>query len=236
MSNPWTYSPRDIALAPLYRTLKNIEDPSDVSSVAQVSIANTNAKNNTPFQDASVGRKRSTLIEKLRQADVVNQRRRNDPSIHGISPENAKIITFARKLTKIFVIVSRSLEQFQKADVLKTAYLQAFLSNQLLWDDISYENKQRLIHTSRHLLEQLLQLLQNQESVSRHNSFAQCVTELQEVMERTEIMRDDTQADDVALEDLFEVLSQCMATLEVIKLTHQPMTLHSDSADDHSAY
>ena len=76
MSNPWTYSPRDIALAPLYRTLKTIEDPSDLSSITQVSTANTSAKNNTPFQDASVGRKRSTLIEKLRQAGPSEVERR----------------------------------------------------------------------------------------------------------------------------------------------------------------
>jgi hypothetical protein len=160
----------------------------------------------------------------LRHADRFNEERRNDPYLFNqLSPEQAKIITFARKLNKIFATVSKSLENFQKADVLKTAYLQAFVENQVLWDDIAYENKLKLITTSQQLLQQLRILLENQQSEeTRHNSFYQCLIELQEVADRTQILGAPGQdvVDQLEVEDLFQILTQCMSTLEAIKISH----------------
>lgn len=222
MSNPWTYSPRDIALAPLYKTLKTL--PKDTKNSHN---ENTGNNSNISSTETTEKKKRITFIDKLRQADQFNRDRRNDPFLsHNLSPEQAKIITIARRLTKIFLVLSKSLETFQKADNLKAAYLQAFVENQIIWDEISYENKHKLVITSQQLLRQLTILLENQETsnqqtLSRHNSFALCISNLKNVVQKTQILGVSGQeVDKIEVEDLFDVLSQCVATLEDVKVAH----------------
>jgi len=133
MSNPWRTTPNDVALAPLLKSLKEFEPTTPIKSI---SLDDDLDQPETPAEPTPKVA-RSALIAKLRRADEIHRNRRTDPNHGGLSHENEKLLNFSRRLTKIFVILSRSLEQFQKADILKTAYLQAFLSNQVVWDDIS---------------------------------------------------------------------------------------------------
>lgn len=222
MSNPWRTTPNDVALAPMLRTLKEFEPSTPIKSI---SLDEDQDQAETTKETAPKVT-RSALIAKLKRADEIHRNRRADPNHGGLSPENEKLLNFSRRLTKIFVILSRSLEQFQKADILKTAYLQAFLSNQVVWDDISQENKAKMVNSLRSLIKALQTLLTaKQDSYSATNSFKQCFEELRVVIERTEIMNQDRSCDEYPLEDLFEVLTEISGCLEVIRLVQQSASL-----------
>lgn len=240
MSNPWSTSTRDIALAPLYKTLRTLEEggsSSDSNNPSNTSNILGSPSRDSYDPDVAINgppKTRSKFIGKLRKADEINFARRSDPGLVGLCEENVKIVAFARKLTKIFAILSKSLETFLRADVLKTAYLNAFMANQLQWDDISHENQTRLISSTRALLTALLSLLEHQQL----HSAAQ---ELNDAIERTQIMdttksfadhsnnhttsnasNNPNEKEFLYLEDLFEVLMDCTGVLEVLRLTHEP--------------
>lgn len=218
MSNPWRTTPNDVALAPLLKSLKEFEPSTPIKSIS----LDEELDQPQTTEETAPKVARSALIAKLRRADEIHRNRRADPNHGGLSPENEKLLNFSRRLTKVFVILSRSLEQFQKADILKTAYLQAFLSNQVVWDDISQENKTKMVNSLRFLIKAIQTLLvAKQDSYSATNSYKQCAEELKVIIERSEIMNNDRSCDEYLLEDLFEVLTEISGCLEVIRVVQQ---------------
>jgi hypothetical protein len=228
MSNPWSTSVRDIALAPLYKTLKKYDAEQPDEQQPQLSIQTENLQNNHSIeiqthppqqQSAAKNSSKSQFIANLRRADELNRLRREDPYADGIGYENQKVVSFSRRLTKMFIALSKSLEQFQKADVLKTAYLQAYMANQVMWDDISTENKVKLVNAVRSLLKALKVQLNNQ--ISHHTATAPVfkvrLSELEACIERSGIMDETKNPDDFIIEDLYELLAEALGTLEVIR-------------------
>lgn len=202
MSNPWNTTPVDVALAPFHKLLKSLDTHTNIINLPSEPI------NNPP---------QNTLILKLREADQIARRRREkqfmDKAID-IKPEIKQVVVFNKRLTDLFQKLSQDLENLSQNDLLKQSYIQAFRRSQVVWDDISQENKAKLVNSIRSAIRAISKVFQAKE---KQPNFIEYEKNLNDLITRTDIFNESKEFDDLYLEDLYDLLTECSNCLEIIK-------------------
>jgi len=246
--NPWSATPADIALAPLYRFVKGFEafEQSLIASQQQESsgVGSTNiipAKstgdskpvtpraNNISTVEATSqvlaslngdnnNNHGSMLIRQLRESDRtarIRREKQRDTIAGELFPEIRKSLALSEETTILFDRLADSLDELADVETLHKTYASSYRSNQQLWDEISQENKAKLIQCLRSAVYAIFQLFEAREEKSR---FVAHEKSLLEIVKRTDILREDIEFDDYYLEDLFDLLQECYNSLELIRL------------------
>jgi hypothetical protein len=255
MANPWSTTPADVALAPLYKLLKNFESL-DQLLAAQLEIANSSSGSTTnglSMSSSSSGgissppggsptpgavphsttaatsqilstlapdsaNHGSVLVRQLRESDKASAIRREkqyDVIAGELFPEMKKSLQLADQTTLLFERLSDSLDVLSDIDTLRRSYNSSYRTNQKIWDEISQENKAKLIQCLRSAVYAIFQLFEAREEKAR---FVAHEKSLLEMVKRTDILREDIEFDDYYLEDLFDLLQECSNSLELIRL------------------
>lgn len=227
MSNPWNTTPADLALGPFHHLLHSFE----TSSVQQHDHNNNNT--NHP----------GSIVAKLREADRLIRAKRElefQKKAIEVRPEIKQYLELEKQLTVMFNDLSDQLENIQQApntipsssasesssnhDLLRQAYLRVFHTSQVVWDDISHENKAKLVYCIRHAIKAIFHQIQLRSK--DEISFATHQKIVSELIERTNIFDELKEFDDFHLEDLYDLLTECCNSLELIKRYQQPLKLN----------
>ena len=206
MSNPWRTTPADIGLMPLFRLLNALGDEENEASTRKSTIIQSRLKP-------------PTLVEELRELDEYIIRKRDNEfmkTAYELRPELKHSTELVDHLTELFYTISIQLDAFNQTDALKNSYVNAFKSNQIIWDDISQENKAKLVNSIRSAIDAILRIFKDREQteviVSHQNS-------MQELIKRTNVFDETKEFDDYYLEDLYDLLTECVNALELIRKT-----------------
>lgn len=257
MANPWSTTPADVALAPLYKLLKNFESldqlfasqleaaNSSSSSVGATTIGLGMSSSSSGGISSPVGSPTpiaipssttaatsqilltlapdnanhgSMLIRQLRESDkasAVRREKQQDVVTGELFPEIKKSLQLADQTTLLFERLSDSLDLLSDIDTLRRSYNSTYRTNQKIWDEISQENKAKLIQCLRSAVYAIFQLFEAREEKAR---FVAHEKSLLDLVKRTDILREDIEFDDYYLEDLFDLLQECSNSLELIRL------------------
>lgn len=201
MANPWRTSPAEVGLLPLYRLLNAFEND-----------------NGQPHNPPSRFKKRG-LIDELRELDeyIITKREADfQKTAYELRPELKRSSELVDHLSGLFNQISIELDTFNQSDALKNSYVNAFKTNQIIWDDISHENKAKLVNSIRLAIDAILRIFHDREQTSAIISHQQS---MQLLMERTNVFDEAKEFDDYYLEDLYDLLTECSNALELITRT-----------------
>lgn len=202
MANPWNTTPADLALTPLYELLKSFESSSSTSFRSDPGLS---------------GNGGSSLIAKLREADKLAYIRREaefQQKAMEIRPEIKQCMELEAELTISFNKLTEILEKINNKGHLKQAYVRVYNSSQVVWDDISHENKAKLVHCIRSAINAIFKQIQARKD---EPSFATHQKVVSDLIERTTVFDEKKEFDDFYLEDLYDLLTECTNSLELIK-------------------
>jgi hypothetical protein len=229
MSNPWNTTPADVALTPFHQLLQSFEVfQSDKSFQSDNNNENGDYNEEDETKSAFVSQQQqysSPLVSKLREADKVAYELREQLIREKAIEERPEIRTCyesEKELSAMFNQLSSVLENLEKGNQLQNAYLKVFNTSQIVWDDISHENKGKLVSSIRSAIRGIFKQIQvrGRDEVS----FAQHQKVVAELIERTNIFNEEKEFDDFQLEDLYDLLTECCNSLELIKRHIQPTT------------
>eukprot|EP01031_Cornospumella_fuschlensis_P040435 gene40435-49281_t len=201
-SNPWASSPADIALNPVNDLIKRYYEIKGLSSTA--STANSD-------------RSTSDLISKLRQADALAAQKKElfyQMYLAENHPEVAKVAKLSEELNATYQKLCSYLEKFTATDALQESYFQAVRASQVVWDDLSQENKGRLITTIRQAVKAIETLNSNREFDEKTQDQVRI---FEEVVLRTNVADESQNFDDFVLDDLHELLQECRNCLDLFR-------------------
>jgi hypothetical protein len=229
MSNPWNTTPADVALTPFHQLLQSFEVFQSNKGL-QNDNNNGNGYHNDDNESKSVSVSQpqqysSPLVSKLREADKVAYELREQLIREKAIEERPEIKTCYESEKELFAMfneLSSVLENFEKGNQLQTSYLKVFNTSQIVWDDISHENKGKLVSSIRSAIRGIFKQIQvrGRDEVS----FAQHQKVVSELIERTNIFNEEKEFDDFQLEDLYDLLTECCNSLELIKRHILPTT------------
>jgi hypothetical protein len=201
MSNPWDTTPADLALTPFYELLKSFE---------------SNYNRQVPAFSGS------SLIAKLREADKLAEARRESQfqqKAIEIRPELKQCMDLEQEMDSMFTELSGLLDKLNGQDHLSQAYLRVFHSSQVVWDDISHENKAKLVQCIRSAINAIFKQIQARQEEPSFSTHQKVVSDL---IDRTSVFDETKEFDDFFLEDLYDLLTECANSLELIKRNQPP--------------
>lgn len=204
MSNPWCTAPSDVALTPFKKTISDIEESHRLRG---------RSSNN----GSSINRK-SNFIGQLREVDgFLLLKRQSEFHRRAIDkqPELKNAIDIAEQLTDLFNKLCRDLDGFTKSDDLKNSFVNAYRTSQIIWDDISQENKGKLVSSIRSAIREIMKAFQTREE----ETFRSHEHALLLLIERTNVFDEEKEFDDYYLEDLYDLLTECSNSLDMIRLS-----------------
>lgn len=198
MSNPWCTAPSDVALTPFNRIVAEIDE-------CNKARGRTFIKSKSPF------------IAELRTLDnwLVNKRRIDfqKQAIH-FQPDLERALE-VENLTTLFDKILFDLDSFLNSDVLKNSFINAFRTSQIIWDDISQENKAKLVNSIRLAVSEIMKIFQMKKQPCEE--FTKQESNLKLLIERTNVFDMEKEFDDFYLEDLYDLLTECSNSLEIIR-------------------
>lgn len=218
-SNPWASTPADIALNPVnalvqkYRVAKGlaVKEPSE------------------PAQQQPKQCK-SDFIARLRLADSIAAQKRDkvyQDFIEERYPEIRETAVTAQDLSVVFERLIAHFTRFSANDQLRESYFHSIRASQMVWDDLSQENKAKLIDAIRSAVRAISALNSNRVQTAQTQHQWQAYDE---VLRRTNICDASKGFGDFLLEDLHEVLTECANVLQLF--ANCPTLLRQPSSDD----
>ncbi|RYG66921.1 hypothetical protein EON64_08595 [archaeon] len=199
-SNPWACTPADVALNPVNDLIKRYYEIKGLKSESSGSRRTT-----------------SDLIAKLRQADVLAAQKKElfyQMYLAESYPEVAKVAKLSEELNATYQKLCKYLEKFTATDALQESYFQTVRASQVIWDDLSQENKGRLIATIRQAVKAIETLNNNREFDEKTQDQ---VRVFEEVVLRTNVADESQNFDDFVLDDLHELLQECRNCLDLFR-------------------
>ena len=222
----------------------------------------------------------SQLVNKLRQADLILAAERQadfrDRAIE-LRPEIRQAYDLEKSISKMFTILTKELQSLSQHENLSKSYIRLYEASQVIWDDISQENKAKLIFSIRQVIEDIFIYIQryananvnvnvsgpattannansgNEEKLSdssNNNTVAIGLVEqkaliiqkeqtLRLLMERTDVKNESKEFEDFHLEDLYDLITECINSLELIRLFknmqyHHSLTSIQPDKDNHN--
>ena len=250
MSNPWNTTPADLALTPFHQLLQNFETAS--SSSATTSSSQSSSSSFTMVSVRHPVFASGSIVNRLRAADKIIQAKRNTQireKAMEIRPEIKQSLELEEELHRMFDEMAKSLQSIEKAsklpvsngstntlegsvDLLRQAYLRVFNTSQVIWDDISHENKGKLVNCIRLAIKAIF--FQIQARGKDDPSFATHQKVVSDLMERTTIFDENKEFEDFYLEDLYDLLTECCNSLELIRRSLQPLKLNNKPSPSRS--
>ncbi len=204
MSNPWCTAPSDVALTPFKKTISDIEESHR--------LRGRNGNNS-----AGINRK-SNFIGQLREVDgflVLKRQSEFHKRAIDKQPELKNAMDIADQLTSLFDKLSRDLDAFTKSDDLKNSFINAYRTSQIIWDDISQENKAKLVNSIRSAIREILKVFRTRQD----EKFRAHEHNLVLLIQRTNVFDEEKEFDDYYLEDLYDLLTECSNSLDMIRFS-----------------
>jgi hypothetical protein len=211
--NPWNSTPADIALTPVHKLISKYQ---------------TARGSKTKNEAEQSSHKESGFIARLRQADCLASQKRElmyQTYVTENYPEIGEIAQQAQQLHTLFEKLSGILDSFNAKDELRDSYFDTIRSSQMSWDNLSQENKSKLIAVIRDAVKAVVTLSDNR--AVNEQTTKQCKM-FQEVMDKTSIADESQSFNDFDLEDLHELLNECANSLELFKLNPVLKSLRID--------
>eukprot|EP01039_Chlorochromonas_danica_P005380 gene5380-5918_t len=134
--------------------------------------------------------------------------------LHQNYPEVAAVARHTKELNQIFQRLSAFFQDFTSTDALRDSYFHTIRASQVQWDDLSQENKGRLIRALRNCIQGITKLNGNRIKTVKVKKEIEV---FQEVLERTDILNEEKSFDDFLLDDLHELLTECANLLVLFK-------------------
>lgn len=190
-SNPWVKSPADVALNPVLSFVKKYRE-----------------SRNLPIESGPSEQPRSSFIAQLRQADAISARKRAVAYQEYVNHRYPEIRESAETMDELAVLatkLARYFERYGTGEDIRESYFHVIRANQVAWDDLSLENKGKMIQTLRHAVQSITTL--NKNRVQSSEVIEQCKT-YEDVLARTSILDESKNFDDYLLEDLHEVITE----------------------------
>jgi hypothetical protein len=211
MSNPWCTAPSDVALTPFKKTISDIEESHRLRRGRISTVC-------PPSSSSTIVNKKSNFIGQLREVDgFLVLKRQSEFHRRAIEkqPELMKALEIAEQLTQIFNRLSNELDIFNRSDDLKNSFINAFRTSQIIWDDISQENKAKLVNSIRSAIREIIKVFRTRED----EKFRAHEKNLDLLIQRTNVFDERKEFDDYYLEDLYDLLTECSNSLEMIRLS-----------------
>lgn len=222
-SNPWINTPADIALHPLLQFIDKQQPPPQPqppqnTENSLLSLSNDHLGNPSSSSSSSSSlSSTSILINRLRAADRIAMNEQDElyrQYLHQNYPEVAAVAKQTKELNQIFLRLSAFFQDFTSTDALRDSYFHTIRASQVQWDDLSQENKGRLIRALRNCIHGIKKLNANRIKTVKVKKEIQV---FQEVLERTDILNEEKSFDDFLLDDLHELLTECANLLVLFK-------------------
>lgn len=198
MANPWCTAPFDVALTPFNKTVNEIDERNRIRGRTQT-------------------KSKSAFIAQLRDVDVwLERKRRLDFQRRAFQPDLKQALE-VESITTAFEKMVSDLDSFVKSDALKNSFINAFRTSQIIWDDISQENKAKLVYSIRLALSEIMKIVQIK--MITFEDFKNHEKNLKVLIERTNVFDIEKEFDDYYLEDLYDLLTECSNSLELIRIS-----------------
>jgi hypothetical protein len=204
MANPWGTTPLQVALDPLYLLLRNI----DGRNVQRPGRSQRDVY-------------RSPLIMKLRAADQLIEKDRTR-KFHEHTVDSHPIILKTQQLfvqlTDLYERLAGQLELINRPELLKEMIV--FDRPFFVREEISQENKEKLINSIRSGTRAIITLLTNRaEEMTNYGPLEECKYHMLDVIQNMDIFNEQIDLDDYDSPDLYEFLMECCHAVDLIKKT-----------------
>lgn len=209
MANPWDSSSLQVSLDPLFRLVNKFDEN---YKLKLNNPQHTNHNNRETF--------RSPFMMKLRAADelIANDRKKRfyQQSVDAY-PEILQSHQLYGQLTDLYERLAVQLELINRPELLKEMIV--YDRPHFVQEEISQENKEKLIYSIRSGTRAIITLLTNrsEELYSANSSLEECKHHLLSIINQMDIFNEQNDFDDYELSELYEFLMECCHAIDLIK-------------------
>ncbi len=202
MANPWSTTALQVSLDPLYRLVKKID----------VNHGTNQSRRSDPY--------RSPFMMKLRAADRLIEKDRERKFFERAVDTHPVILQSRQlfdQLTDLYERLASQLELINRPELLKEMIV--FDRPFFVWEEISQENKEKLINSIRSGTRAIVTLLTNRSEEMSSGPLEECKYHLLNVIQDMDIFNEQIDFDDYDLPQLYEFLMECCHAMDLIKKT-----------------